>query len=133
MVMATALADSASIRDPIRRAATALVRHFDAAFARIWTFDSAEQTLELQASAGQYTHLDGDHSRVALGQLKVGRIATDRRPHLTNTVLSDPSVDHEWAAAQGMVAFAGYPLVVEQRVGGVVALFARHHLSPDAL
>jgi PAS domain S-box-containing protein len=32
-----------------------------------------------------------------------------------------------------MVAFAGHPLVVEQRVVGVLALFARHELSDDAL
>jgi PAS domain S-box-containing protein len=132
-VMATALADSGTLRDVLGRAATVLVRHFDAAFARIWTFNETEQLLELQASAGQYTHLDGGHSRVPFGQLKVGRIASDRRPHLTNDVLNDPSVDRNWATAEGMVAFAGYPLVVEQRVVGVVGLFARHSLSPDAL
>ena len=38
----------------------------------------------LRASAGLYTHLDGPHSRVPVGQFKIGRIAQSRRAHLTN-------------------------------------------------
>ena len=86
--------------------------------------------MELQASAGQYTHLDGSHSRVPVGQFKSGRIAQERQPHLTNAVLGDPLVsDQAWAAREGMIAFAGYPLVIETRVVGVMALFARRALT----
>src|SRR5438132_1320350 len=84
-----------------------------------------------------YTHIDGAHSRVPLGQYKIGRIAQERRPHLTNQVVGDPQVqDQEWARREGMVAFAGYPLIVQERVLGVMAMFARHQLSefvPKAL
>ncbi len=90
-----------------------------------------------QASAGMYTHIDGPHSRVPVGQLKIGVIAQERRPHLTNQVVGDPQVhDQEWARREGMVAFAGYPLIVQERVLGVMAMFARHQLSefvPKAL
>ena len=86
--------------------------------------------LELQASAGLYTHLNGPHGRVPLGQFKIGRIARDRKPHLTNAVIGDPEVsDQDWARREGMVAFAGHPLIVDDRVVGVMALFARHALS----
>src|SRR5262249_6232310 len=60
--------------------AQALVRHLGAAFARVWTLNEAENVLELQASAGMYTHTDGPHSRVPVGRLKIGRIAQERRP-----------------------------------------------------
>ena len=104
--------------------------HLGAAFARIWTLNEREGVLELQASAGLYTHLNGPHGRVPLGQFKIGRIARDRKPHLTNTVIGDPEVsDQEWARREGMVAFAGHPLIVDDRVVGVMALFARHALS----
>jgi two-component system, NtrC family, sensor kinase len=90
--------------------------------------------LELQASARIYTHLDGPHSRVPVGELKIGLIAQERQPHLTNAVTSDPRVsDKEWAMREGMVAFAGYPLVVEGRVIGVMAMFARQELAQDTL
>ncbi len=129
-----ALTANAPPREQLQRCAEALVHRLDAAFARIWTLDEAQQVLELQASAGMYTHLDGAHSRVPVGSLKIGRIAQERRPHLTNAVPDDPSIsDHEWARREGMVAFAGYPLVVGERLVGVVALFARHRLGEPTL
>jgi signal transduction histidine kinase/ActR/RegA family two-component response regulator len=81
-----------------------------------------------------YTHLDGPHARVPVGALKIGLIAQQRAPHVTNDVASDPRIgDKEWARREGMVAFAGYPLLVDQRVVGVVALFAREPLPPMVL
>jgi PAS domain S-box-containing protein len=104
------------------------------AFARVWTLDEEEDVLELQASAGMYTHTDGLHSRVPVGSFKIGLIAQERQPHLTNDVLDDPRVhDKEWARREGMVAFAGYPLIVEGRVVGVMALFARQEVAEDTL
>lgn len=125
-----ALAKGEAMQSMLQRCADAMVQHLDAAFARIWTLNEAEQMLELQASAGLYTHLDGPHGRVRVGRLKIGLIAQDRRPHLTNAVLDDPRIgDHEWARREGLVAFAGYPLLVEGRVVGVIAMFARRPLS----
>jgi PAS domain S-box-containing protein len=124
-----ALTGSDSLCDMLRRCAEAIVQHLDAAFARIWTLNSKEGVLELQASSGMYTHLDGTHGRVPVGQFKIGRIAQERKPHLTNQVIGDPQVsDQEWARREGMVAFAGYPLIVEERLIGVVAMFARRPL-----
>src|SRR5256712_10665658 len=126
----SALTQSGGLRAMLQLCAEALVRHLDVAFARIWTLDDASGILELQASAGMYTHINGAHSRVPLGQYKIGGIARERRPHLTNQVVGDPQVhDQEWARREGLVAFAGYPLVVHDRVLGVVAMFARHPLS----
>ncbi|MGH9903514.1 MAG: GAF domain-containing protein, partial [Pyrinomonadaceae bacterium] len=129
-----ALAESDTLPRILQRCAAAAVEHLDAAFARIWTLDEAGQVLELQASAGMYTHLDGPHGRVPVGQFKIGRIAATRRPHLTNSVIGDPQVgDREWAGREGMVAFAGYPLIVGDRLIGVMAMFARQPLADDAL
>jgi PAS domain S-box-containing protein len=112
----------------------AIVRHLDAAFARIWTLSKDESVLELQASAGIYTRLDGSYSRIPVGDLKVGLIARQKQAHFTNDVLNDPRVhDKGWAQSNGMVAFAGYPLVVEDRLIGVLALFARSPLPESIL
>jgi PAS domain S-box-containing protein len=118
----------------LKRCAEAMVRHLNAAFARIWTLDEAGETLQLEASAGMYTHLDGGHARVPVGQFKIGLIAAEREPHLTNDVLHDPRVsDPAWANREGMVAFAGYPLIVGDQLVGVMAMFARHTLSQTVL
>ncbi|HMG33096.1 MAG TPA: PAS domain-containing protein [Blastocatellia bacterium] len=122
------------LREILRGCAEAIVHHFDAAFARIWMLNKDESMLELQASAGMYTRLDGSYSRIPVGDLKVGWIAREKKSHLTNDVMNDPRVnDKGWAQHNGMVAFAGYPLVVEDRLIGVVALFARHPLAESIL
>jgi len=129
-----ALTQSDHLPEMLRRCAEALVKHLDVAFARIWTLNEEEQVLELRASAGIYTHLDGPHSRVPIGRFKIGLIASERSPHLTNDVQHDPRVsDQEWAEREGMIAFAGYPLLVEERLIGVVAMFARLPLSEETL
>ena len=61
----------------LSQSAECVVRHLDAAFVRIWMVGASGDTLELQASAGMYTHLDGPHSRVPFGSLKIGLIAQD--------------------------------------------------------
>ena len=134
-----ALTRSETLRDMLQLCAQALVRHLDAALARIWTFNEAENVLELRASAGLYTHIDGPHSRVPfgetkIGEMKIGWIARERVPHLTNDVMTDPEVsDKEWARREGMVAFAGYPLIVEECLLGVVGIFARRPLDTATL
>lgn len=123
-----------TLREILQRCTEAIVDHLGAAFARIWTLNSAENVLELQSSAGLYTHINGAHARVPVGSFKIGLIAAERMPHLTNSVQDDPRVsDHEWARREGMVAFAGYPLIVEDRLIGVMALFAREELVQDTL
>jgi PAS domain S-box-containing protein len=129
-----ALEDAESMRQGLQRCAETLVRGVDAAFVRVWTVNDEEKVLELQASAGMYTHIDGGHARVAMGKFKIGRIAESGEPHLTNSVQEDSWVgDPEWARREGMVAFAGYPLKVGERVLGVVAAFARKPLTEATL
>ncbi len=108
------LAKQGDLRSILNACAEALVRRLDVAFARIWMLNAAENVLELQASAGMYTRIDGSHSRVPVGKFKIGLIAEERKPHITNAVIGDPRVhDQEWAKREGMVAFAGHPLTIE--------------------
>lgn len=127
-----ALTSNDSLDRKLDRCAQALVQHLGAALARVWTTDGDD--LVLRASAGLYTHLDGGHSRVPIGQYKIGAIAADRRAHLTNHVLGDPKVhDQEWARREGLVSFAGYPLVVGDEVVGVMAMFSRRAMPESTL
>jgi len=132
--VSAALSKPADSGEILRGCTEAIVRHLDAAFARIWTLNKEKNMLELQASAGMYTHLDGPHSRIQVGKLKIGLIAAEKKPHLTNDVVNDPRVsDKAWARNEGIVSFAGYPLIVQDRVVGVMAMFARQRLSSATL
>ncbi len=132
--VALALNQADTLPDMLRHCAAATVSHLHGAFARIWILNEADNVLELVASAGMYTHLDGPHSRVPVGKFKIGLIAQERKPHLTNSVVGDPRVgDQAWAKREKMVAFAGYPLLIEDRLVGVMAMFARQPLSEATL
>lgn len=112
----------------------ALVEHLNAAFARIWTVDKSGTMLQLQASSGLYTHLDGEHSLIPIGKFKIGKIAEERSPHLTNDISNDPQIsDKDWAKDQNMQAFAGYPLIVEEKLVGVMCVFSQKTLTETAI
>jgi PAS domain S-box-containing protein len=129
------LTEGGPLPGTLQRCAELVVRHMDAAFARIWTLREQEHMLELQASAGLYTHVDGAHGRIPVGgNLKIGAIAERRQSHTTNAVIGDPTVNNqEWAKREGMVAFAGHPLIVEDRLVGVIGVFARKPLTEAAV
>jgi len=124
-----------TLRHMLQQCTEHLVQHLDAAFARILTGGEAKELLILQASAGMYTHLDGPHGRIPIASpYKVPTIARERLPILTNDAVGDPLIsEQEWAKREGMVAFAGYPLVVEDALIGVVAVFARRTLTEFVL
>jgi PAS domain S-box-containing protein len=126
--------DGATVGQMLQRCADAISRNLDTAIARIWLLDEAEQMLVLQATAGDYSHLDGVYAQVPVGQTIIGDIAENRAPYLTNDLIDDPEVaDRDWAEQEGMVAFAGYPLMAGDRLIGVMAAFAKHEFETETL
>lgn len=128
--VSSALATDDTLAGILQSCAEAVVKHLGAAFARIWVVTKDRQFLELQASAGMYTHLDGAHCLVRVGHLKIGLIALERRPHVTNDIINDPRLSNpDWARVEGMVSFAGFPLLDGGQVAGVLAMFSREPIS----
>ncbi len=125
-----ALTQNPTLAATLQKCCDAVVHHLDAAFARIWTLNEGDNILELQASGGIYTHIDGAYSRIPVGEFKIGLIAQELKPHLTNAILEDPHIrDKEWASREGLVAFAGYPLIVDNQLVGVIAMFCRQEFK----
>ncbi|XGV97630.1 MAG: PAS domain S-box protein [Leptolyngbya sp. BL-A-14] len=119
----SALAQSDGLPVMLQRCAEAVVKHFDAAFTRIWTISQDQTILELQASAGMYARLDGTYSRISINSKRIVREGT---PRLINNLFDDETfVDQEWAQREGLVAFAGYPILLDEQLVGMVAMFAR--------
>ncbi len=124
------LIQAETLETMLRGCTDALVEHLDVAFARVWILNQEENVLELQVSSGMYTHIDGPHSRIPMGYLKIGLIAQEGHPYLINSIKNDPRIsDQEWVKREGMVAFAGYPLIIEGKIIGVISMFCCHTIS----
>jgi DNA-binding CsgD family transcriptional regulator len=111
-----------------------LVDRFQVSFARIWLMEPDQAMLRLVASSGMYTRTDGFFGRVPVGAYKVGKIAQNRVSFLSNNLAAEPWVgNREWAIANQIRGFAGYPLVINDRVIGVLAMFSHQPLNPEFL
>ncbi|MBA3391121.1 MAG: GAF domain-containing protein [Deltaproteobacteria bacterium] len=128
-----ALTREESLRSALVRCAQAMVRQLDAALVRIWTVDHDAGELTLCGSAGIETG-DPQQNVLKLGEHKVGIIAEDGDPYLTNDAATDLHIGRTaWIRSERIVAFAGYPLRIQDRIVGVMALYSRNKIDHDML
>jgi PAS domain S-box-containing protein len=116
----------------LQHCAELIAQHLKVECTRIWLLNDEGHTLELQAGAGGTHELDLETQCVLVAQHRLGRIAQERQPLLTNQLSGDPYFGEQaWVQREGLVAFAGYPLIVDDRVLGVLAVFSRRPLAND--
>ncbi|MCA9426166.1 MAG: response regulator, partial [Candidatus Omnitrophica bacterium] len=108
-----------------------LVRNLDGALARIWVAnDASGHHLILQASAGLAAAPEDEADRIPVGEGLIGGISESRTPYLTNNIANDPHLKRQtWVKKENIVSFVGYPLVIEERLVGVMAFYAKRNLS----
>lgn len=114
---------------------TSLVEVVNIAFARLWVTSNTGEELILRASAGLHTRLDGARARLRISDFpgQVGEIARTRQPFLTNNVQGDDRFDQTWVREKGIVSFAGYPLIQDDRLRAVLAIFDTQPLPSVAV
>jgi PAS domain S-box-containing protein len=131
---AIAVAKGKTLPEILHACAEALARHLDLAVSMIWTLDPDTQVLELQATAGRDKNTCNTPNHLSLGQLEIGRIAKSGCASVTNNILNeDWASDRGWLARTGVIAAAGFPLAVEGRVVGVMAVFSSSEIKGVAL
>jgi PAS domain S-box-containing protein len=129
----TALNRPRPLRECLGGCVRAAVERLDLASAHIWTADQTGAFLEHQGGAGTYIPPCGPDRRVAIGVGRIGEVGRIGLPCFGDQVAGDTEFDEcEGAKRAGIAAFAAYPLLVESRVVGVMAIFARRPL-PDAI
>lgn len=128
-----ALMHGKTLPETLQRCCAALVRRLDAASATIWTHNWSTQMLEWQAGAGIGSEVDDRQRRVSVGQFKIGLVAEQRKPHVIVGAAAERCIPgQERAPLEALEAFACYPLIVGERLLGVMALFARDPF-PEAI
>lgn len=111
-----------------------LVDKFGCVFARMWLMEADRTALKLVASSGLYQRTDGFFARVPVGAFKVGKIAQNQIPFLSNQLAAETWVlDRDWAISHGIQGFAGYPLIVNGESIGVLAVFSQTEMLPEFL
>ena len=117
-----------------RRVTDGLVEKFGCVFARIWLMEADRTALKLVASSGLYCRTNGFFARVPIGAFKVGKIAQNQIPFLSNQLAAETWVlDRDWAILHGIQGFAGYPLIVNGDSIGVLAVFSQAEMLPEFL
>lgn len=124
---AALVGQNGTLSESLKRCTEAMVRHLHALGAGIWTVDSATVeieglSLDLQAFAGDILLPDLFPKRIRLNQEPIGTVAQTRQP--LNLTLSTVSKGTEFTTF-----FEGYPLIIDSRLVGVIALHTRQPLS----
>jgi two-component system, cell cycle sensor histidine kinase and response regulator CckA len=109
--------------------AQAMARYLNASLAQISTFDSQRGVFELRVSAGALCEKQSSPRSLPTVRLDVDQL-TAGKTTLIKQLRGDPRVsDREWAGREGMVCFAAHPLVLEERLVGLMSIFTAHPLS----
>src|SRR5437763_14663222 len=73
--------------------AKAVMSGANGVFTRIWMVEPGTDMLVLGTSVGLHTNLDGEHSRVRVGERKLSRNAAWRQTVQTNEIKQEGGVD----------------------------------------
>jgi PAS domain S-box-containing protein len=132
--VSAALARPGTKDQMLNAACEAVVRQLGVASTRVWVLDRESGLLRLRGSAGRSPSQERTQAPLRPGELEIGRIAQERKPYITNDVRNDTVLsERDWAAREGLVSFAGYPLVLGEQLVGVLALFGTEPLSQETL
>ena len=151
--VALAVAQARSVESVLGGIVQGLAVEGDIALARIWLVEPGDtcsscpmraecpqqsRCLHLVASAGRptrthedWSRLTGAFRRIPLNVHKVGRVGGSGKPILIGSDLaaSQWAADSGWARREGIVSFAGQPLIFRGEILGVLAVFSRAEMD----
>ncbi len=128
-----ALAQGTTLPVMFKTCTASMVQHLPVALAQIWTINDAQTSLDLQASSGLEADLSSRVTQVAIATSALGNLAQQKATYRTNTLSTESGLLAPWMADVGIVAFAAYPLIYEERLLGIVTLYSQQSLAPELL
>jgi transcriptional regulator with GAF, ATPase, and Fis domain len=155
--VALAVAQARSVESVLGGIVQGLGGEGDIALARIWLVEPGDicsscpmraecpdqsRCLHLVASAGRptqpsedWSRLTGAFRRIPLNVHKVGLVGGSGTPILigSNLAASQWAADPGWARREGIVSFAGQPLIFRGEILGVLAVFGRAEMDERQL
>ncbi len=117
----------------LHRCSTAMVHYLHATLARIWIYQRDEDRLQLYASAGAVEEPGPLNAKQPKVNLEM-KVVSEGRPILINNLPNDArAADREWIRREGIAAYAGYPLILEDRLVGLMSILSGSPLTETIL
>jgi two-component system, cell cycle sensor histidine kinase and response regulator CckA len=118
-----------SLKAILDRCTKAMAQYLNAGLAQILSFDPRSKAFEALATAGPLLERREFRGRVLDVQLDVAPLAAGK-PALIKQLLNDPRVpEQELVRQEGLVSYAAYPLVLEDKLVGLMAIFTQQQLT----
>jgi two-component system cell cycle sensor histidine kinase/response regulator CckA len=122
-----------SLEAILARCAEAMAQYLNAALAQIWVYDEEQGVLVPRASAGVLHAPDSSSLDLPVMALDLAALR-EGRPVLIKSVAGDARLSNPaWAAQTGVVAYAACPLLLENRLVGLMSLFSTAPLTEGTL
>src|SRR6266436_361254 len=111
------------------RCTQAMVKYLNAALARIETFDADAGTFEPLALSGPILDSMLPGGNVPSIQLPSGPLR-EWKPVVIKQLLNDSRLpEQDWVKRTGSISYAAYPLVLEEKLVGVMSMFTQQPLT----
>ena len=118
-----------SLEGILQSCAGAMAQYLNAALAVVATFDHRKGAFETRAAAGAIWDSQRALQDVPIGRLEPGSFA-EGRPVLIQELANEPGfADTQWVKRMGLTSYAAYPLVLEDKLVGLMAVFTQHLLT----
>ena len=119
----------ASLSVTLEKCAGAMAQYLNGALAQIWIYHAGEKALRLNASAGPKAAI----ALSASDNLKLGALLDGQTVFIPDLAADQRLSRAAWAQAEGLIAFAAYPLMLEGRMLGCMSLYSDSSLNETVL
>jgi signal transduction histidine kinase len=110
----------------LQRCCEAMVHHLEIGLACIWKWKGAD--LQFQTGFGDMSYVEEPGRLAELESLLIEKVIKTQRPYIASSRSSERGQIH-LPDPQAFTAFASYPLIVEEKMLGVLGLFAPQPLT----
>jgi two-component system, cell cycle sensor histidine kinase and response regulator CckA len=113
----------------LEKCASAMVQYLSGGLAQLWVYNQSKEIFELRAGAGTVnSQADADTTMLEFKSLWEGK------PVFISDVGKDSTLQRRaWIRGEGFTSFAAYPMMLEDRLVGCMALFSREPLAETVL
>src|SRR5437588_375040 len=118
-----------SLEAILQRCAKAMSQYLNASLAQISTFDSRKGVFEPRAWAGSLLERKRLPPQHLIVQLELAPLKEGKPVLIKHLLIDDRVSDKEWVKGERLVSYAAYPLLLEDKLVGLMAIFTHQPLT----